>query len=98
MKQGKPAASGYDFIIAGGGAAGLSLAYHLMRSPLCDRSILIVDKDAKDHNDRTFCFWTDGPSLFDEVVHRSWSQLQFVGDDFEKVIPLGNFRYQMIRG
>jgi lycopene beta-cyclase len=78
MKQVEKAASGYDFIIAGGGAAGLSLAYHLMRSPLRDRSILIVDKDAKDHNDRTFCFWTDRPSLFDDLVYRSWSQLRFV--------------------
>lgn len=43
MKQVEKAASGYDFIIAGGGAAGLSLAYHLMRSPLRERSILIVD-------------------------------------------------------
>jgi lycopene beta-cyclase len=34
----------YDLIIAGGGAAGLSLAYHLLLSPLRNRSILIVDK------------------------------------------------------
>jgi lycopene beta-cyclase len=41
----------YDVIIAGGGAAGLSLAYHLVRSPLRDCSILIVEKEAKDQND-----------------------------------------------
>lgn len=98
MKQSVKTASAYDYIIAGGGAAGLSLAYHLVHSPLRDRSILIVDKDAKDRNDRTFCFWTDRPGPFDEVVHRSWSQLQFVGEDFEKVLDLGAYRYQMIRG
>jgi 2-polyprenyl-6-methoxyphenol hydroxylase-like FAD-dependent oxidoreductase len=37
----------YDFIMAGGGLAGLSLAYHLVRSPLRDRSILVVDRDAE---------------------------------------------------
>jgi lycopene beta-cyclase len=47
----------YDFILSGGGLAGLSLAYHLINSPLRDRSILIVDKDAKQQNDRTWCFW-----------------------------------------
>jgi lycopene beta-cyclase len=55
----------YDIIIAGGGAAGLSLACHLVQSPLRDRRVLIVEQDAKDQNDRTWCFWTDGPTLFD---------------------------------
>ena len=48
----------FDFIIAGGGAAGLSLAYQLIHSPLRDRTILIVDKGAKNQNDRTWAFWT----------------------------------------
>jgi lycopene beta-cyclase len=43
----------YDFILAGGGLAGLSLACHLANSPLRDRSILIVDPDTKERNDRT---------------------------------------------
>ena len=89
--------SQYDFIIAGGGAAGLSLAYHLLHSPLRDRSLLVVDKDAKERNDRTFAFWADRPTPFDDVVYRSWNQLRFAGDSLEKVIPLGDFRYQMIR-
>ena len=88
----------YDFIIAGGGAAGLSLACHLIHSPLRDRSILIVDKDAKDRNDRTWCFWTDQPSLFDDIVHRTWNQLQIVGESFEETVDLHSYRYKMIRG
>ena len=66
----------YDIIIVGGGASGLSLASHLARSPLRDRSILIVEKDAKDKNDRTWCFWANQPSFFDDIVYRSWNQLQ----------------------
>lgn len=88
----------YDFIIAGGGAAGLSLAYHLVQSPLRERSILIVDKDAKNQNDRTWCFWTERPTLFDDIVHRSWSQLRIVGENFTTALDLQPFRYQMLRG
>jgi lycopene beta-cyclase len=88
----------YDVILAGGGAAGLSLAYHLVCSTLRDCSILIVEKDAKDQNDRTWCFWTDRPTLFESIVYRWWSQLQVLGEHFEKTLDLQPYRYNMIRG
>ena len=88
----------YDFILSGGGLAGLSLAYHLINSPLRDRSILIVDKDAKQQNDRTWCFWEEQPTLFDEIAYRVWHRLRFVGDDFTREFDLAPYRYQMIRG
>ncbi|MBN1995570.1 MAG: Lycopene cyclase [Anaerolineae bacterium] len=88
----------YDFIIAGGGVAGLSLAYHLSHSPLRDSSILIVDKNNGCQNDLTLSFWTNQATLFDDIVYRSWDQLRFVGDNLAKTINLGHYRYQMIRG
>lgn len=88
----------YDFIIAGCGAAGLSLACHMLQSRLRDSAILIVDKDAKDQNDRTWAFWTDRPTLFDSIVHRSWSQLQILGEGFEHTLSLVAYRYKVIRG
>jgi lycopene beta-cyclase len=88
----------YDYILSGGGLAGLSLAYHLINSPLRDRSILIVDKDTKQQNDRTWCFWEEQPTLFDEIAYRVWHRLRFVGDDFTREFDLAPYRYQMIRG
>lgn len=88
----------YDFVIAGGGLAGLSLACHLKESALRDRSICIIDKDAKTENDRTWGFWADEPTPFDAVISRSWERFQIIGEDFSRVIPLGDYRYQVIRG
>ena len=88
----------YDFIIVGGGVAGLSLAYHLSQSPLRDSSILIIDKRAKTKNDRTLSFWANRPTLFDEIVYRSWNRLEFIGDDERQTIDLGDYRYHTIRG
>ena len=88
----------YDIIIAGSGASGLSLASHLAYSPLRDRSILIVEKDTKDQNDRTWCFWANQPMFFDDIVYRSWSQLQVLGEHFEKTLDLHEYCYKMIRG
>ena len=73
----------YDFIIAGGGAAGLSLALHLARSSLRDRSIVIIDQNAEARSDRTWSFWTNRPTLFDEAVCRSWNRLRIVYGDAE---------------
>jgi lycopene beta-cyclase len=93
-----PEMTDYDFILAGGGLAGLSLAYHLINSPLRDRTILVVDKDAKQQNDRTWCFWEEQPTLFDAIAYRVWHRLRFVGDDFAREFELAPYRYQMIRG
>jgi lycopene beta-cyclase len=88
----------FDFIIAGGGAAGLSLAYHLILSPLRNRSILIVDKDDDDQMQRNWGFWTNQPTVFERVVDFTWNQLQYVTNDGEWRIDLGDYRYKLMRG
>ena len=89
----------YDFIIAGGGLAGLSLACHLARTPLCGRSILIVDQDPKRQNDRTWGFWADKPTLFDGVVSHTWDQLLVAGpESAPHTARLQTYRYKVIRG
>lgn len=90
----------YDFIFVGGGLAGLSLAYHLTHSSLHGASMLIVDCDTKQRNDRTWCFWTPAglPTPFDGIVSHEWSQIRFVGEGWNKDIALRAYRYRMIRG
>jgi lycopene beta-cyclase len=93
----------YDFILAGGGAAGLSLALHLVDSPLADRSILVLDKDPKEQDDRTWGFWTARPGPYDEIIYRSWNRMQIAGEaadgqDYSNLIDLQNYRYHAIRG
>lgn len=88
----------YDYIFAGGGAAGLSLAFRLIRELPGRPSILILDKDKKEQNDRTWCFWSAQPSPFDEVVFHSWDRLRFVSDGFERTFDIRPYRYAMIRG
>ena len=47
----------FDYIIAGSGAAGLTLAYMLLENEYTKKKLLIIDKDLKENNDRTWCFW-----------------------------------------
>ena len=88
----------YDYIIAGGGAAGLSLAYQLVQSSLRDRRILIIDRDEKRKNDRTWCFWTTRPTNYNPVYYRSWKKIRVLSDDFFRTFDLGDYSYNMLRG
>jgi lycopene beta-cyclase len=88
----------YDYLMLGGGAAGLGLAFALVNSQLSDRKILIVDKDSKTSNDRTWSFWTPSPTPFDRMAFRVWDSLEFKSPGFQKCFQLEPYHYQTIRG
>ncbi|MES2518059.1 MAG: lycopene cyclase family protein [Bacteroidota bacterium] len=89
----------YDYIIAGGGMAGLSLAFYLNQSNLRDKSILIIDRDVKDTNDHTWCFWEKGQSPFEEIIAQKWKGVWFHGtDNFSQFLDIQEYTYKMIRG
>lgn len=90
--------SKYDYIIAGGGAAGLSLLYHCLQTTLREKSFLVIDKSDKDSNDRTWCFWEEGKGPFESIVFSQWSQVDFFSSDFSKTLELAPYAYKMIRG
>lgn len=78
--------------------AGLSLAFYLNKSFLRDKQILIIDREAKDKNDHTWCFWQKEESAFEEKVFHRWKTLWFHGtDDFSALLNLGGYEYKMIR-
>ena len=88
----------YDFIIAGAGLSGLSLALRLINSPLRERSILIVDHDDKQRSDRTWSYWSNRPTLFDSLACRTWDRLHLAGLNGEMRVNLRRYRYRTIRG
>ncbi|MBX2872919.1 MAG: hypothetical protein KTR30_12485 [Saprospiraceae bacterium] len=88
----------FDYIITGAGGAGLSLIHHLSQSPLRDKKILVIDKDTKDSNDRTWCFWEEEEGPFEEIVYRSWNQLSFHSQSYSTDFEIAPYRYKMIRG
>jgi lycopene beta-cyclase len=88
----------YDYIIAGGGMSGLSLAYYMSLSPLRDKSILIIDKEVKNQNDRTWSFWERGEGPFEAALFRKWSTVNFYGPTLSGPLNIGEYQYKMLRG
>lgn len=89
----------YDFIIAGAGCAGLSLAYRLSFSPVFSgKKLLLIDRDKKELNDRTWCFWEKQTGPFESIVHRKWEFLDFYSTAYHKPLHISPYHYKMIRG
>jgi lycopene beta-cyclase len=89
----------YDYVIAGAGAAGLSLLMHIIDcGKLQDKRILLIDKDPKKANDRTWCFWEKEPGPFQNIVYKEWTKLFFYSDDLSKELKLAPYTYKLIRG
>jgi len=88
----------YDYIIAGAGAAGLSLAYHIVQAGLGDKRILLLDRAPKTTNDRTWSFWEIGENPFEAVVFRKWHQVWFHGEGISRRLQIAPYAYKMIRG
>ena len=88
----------YDYIITGSGASGLMLAYRMAKDSFFDNaSILIIDKEKKTSNDRTWCFWENDKGEWDDLVHKSWNKILFDSHYYKKSIPLQSYTYKMIR-
>ncbi|MBR2648394.1 MAG: hypothetical protein IKD55_06115 [Sediminibacterium sp.] len=91
--------SDYDYIITGGGCAGLSLLFRFHKDPYFQhKKILVIDAVEKKQNDRTWCFWEKQPGIFESIVHHSWDQIEFLGYQYKLTTPILPYQYKMIKG
>ncbi len=89
----------FDYIIIGAGAAGLMLADAMGKDVFfSNKSILLLDKDPKNTNDRTWCFWEKGNGAFDPIVDRMWPNVFFGGKTHSKTYDIAPYSYKMIKG
>ncbi|MCE2963554.1 MAG: lycopene cyclase family protein [Chitinophagales bacterium] len=88
----------FDIAIIGAGAAGLHLALAMKDDSFFQhKRILILEKSAKDQNDRTWCFWEKGEGLWDTLLQQSWSKGDFFTTDNAVPLSLSPYRYKMLR-
>ena len=88
----------FDIAIIGAGAAGLHLALAIKKeSFFTNKRILILEKSAKDQNDRTWCFWEKGDGLWEDIVTKQWSRGHFFTANKSIPLALAPYRYKMIK-
>ena len=88
----------YDYIICGAGASGLILASSMLDDKyFLNKKILLIEKENKNLNDRTWSFWEKKDGKFDHLVSKSWSIAQFNSSNNNLKFNLNPFIYKTIR-
>lgn len=88
----------YDYIILGSGLSGLLTAYRMANDAwFDDKSILIIDKEIKNQNDRTWCFWEEPNGEFDTILSKKWEKAFIGNQDFQQSFSMYPYLYKMIR-
>jgi lycopene beta-cyclase len=88
-----------DILLAGAGLSGLTLAVELARRPFFrSQKIILLDRDDKQRNDRTWCFWAKDSEPLPPVLHRTWGSCLFFGEKFEARLDIAPYHYHMVRG
>ena len=88
----------YDYIILGSGLSGLLTAFRMANDAwFDDKSILIIDKEIKNQNDRTWCFWEEPNGEFDSILSKKWEKAFIGNQDFQQSFSMYPYLYKMIR-
>ncbi len=88
----------YDYIFTGSGLSALMTVYEMIISEkFKDKTILLIDENPKNKNDRTWCFW-DKESNYDHWVSAKWKAAWFKNEDFEKRLNLNPYLYKKVKG
>jgi len=87
----------FDYIIVGGGCAGLSLAYELeINKKLKDKTLAIIEKRAEYKKDKTWSFWKVTAHNFDDCVKKSWENFSVNMTKKTNHLECLNYPYQSV--
>ncbi len=87
----------FDYIIIGGGCAGLSLAYELeINDKLKEKTLAIIETREEYKRDKTWSFWKVFNHNFDDCVIKSWNNFTINSPDSSHELTNKKFPYQSI--
>ena len=87
----------FDYIIIGGGCAGLSLAYELeIHEKFKNKTLAIIEPRNAYIRDKTWSFWKVAAHNFEDCVKHSWSNFSVNIPNQTKYVQCDNSPYQSI--
>lgn len=90
--------SHFDFIVIGNGLAGLQLSLSMASDNYFkNKTIALIDPSKKTHNDKTWSFWEKNPSIWNDVVFKSWDKASIITTQEYINLNLAPYQYKSIK-
>ena len=87
----------FDYLIIGGGCAGLSLAYELeINGELKNKTLAIIEPRKEYKRDKTWSFWKVFDHNFEDCVIKSWNNFTINSSENSQELVNKKFPYQSI--
>ena len=87
----------FDYLIIGGGCAGLSLAYELeINGKLKNKTLAIIEPRKEYKRDKTWSFWKVFDHNFEDCVIKSWNNFTVNSSENSQELVNRKFPYQSI--
>jgi len=87
----------FDYVIIGGGCAGLSLAYELeINNKLDNKTLVIIEPRTEYKRDKTWSFWKVYDHNFQDCVIKSWNNFSINSLSRSHELKTKSFPYQSI--
>ena len=87
----------FDYIIIGGGCAGLSLAYELeINNKLKEKTLAIIETRDEYKRDKTWSFWKVFDHNFEDCVIKSWKNFTINTSENTNELNSSKFPYQSV--
>ena len=89
----------YNYIFTGAGLSALMTVYKMALSgKFKEKTILLIDENIKQTNDRTWCFWKENDSVWEKSISKKWDSALFANADFRRDLDLLPYQYNMVQG
>ncbi len=87
----------FDYVIIGGGCAGLSLAYELeINEKLKNKTLAIIELRKEYQRDKTWSFWKVFDHNYEDCVIKNWHNFTINSSEGYQELTNKNFPYQSI--
>ena len=87
----------FDYIIRGGGCAGLSLAYQMdISEKLLNKTLAIIEPRYEYKRDKIWSFWKTSNHNFEDCIKKEWSKFSIKIPNKIKTIDCNEIPYQTV--
>ena len=86
----------FDYIFCGYGLSSCVILYKMSSNNFFrNKSILVIENSSMEIN-KTWCFWDNNNSIWDDFIDKKWSEIRFKNMETEIDYNLNQLRYNMI--